>query len=226
MARLVKNVLGIPNGKIGPLMFKIRNGTPYISMAPVRSTKPKSAKLIETNKKFGFVSSLSKSLSDDFLINALWKDSEIKGETVRHKINSINLPLVDSSRNLDMIRMVPSENLFEAALLNFLIEDDLMSFTFAPFSISLRESYYSDISAHGFIHLNNAVSEMNAEKKFMHIQSPRIPYLKGSVHTFSIPIDNTELENYNFRKIHFVLILENYKGEQADCSEKINVLIS
>jgi hypothetical protein len=226
MARLIKHLLGIPNGKIGPLMFKIRKGTPYIAMAPVKSTKPRSAKSIETNKKFGFVSSLAKSLSDDFFINMLWEKTEIKGETVRHKIISVNLSLVDADRNIDNIKIVPSDDLFEAVLLNAETEEHFVRLTFAPFNIPQSELFYPEISANGIMHMFNPVVEEDAAHYFSHIQSAAAPYTKGSSHTIIIPFNRSMMSRYNAWKIHVTLILENLNRAPEKCSGNVRVAIS
>jgi hypothetical protein len=221
MARLAKSIFGSPSGKIGDLIFKIRNGKVYISTAPVNVKVSNSPKSIKSRNSFGFMGSLSCAVIKNFYINLLWDKSEIPCENARNKFSHINSPLLAGSRDLNLIRLVPSEELFPAVLLSAESEDDKITLTFEPFDVPYIDLFFPLISAHGFFHLYDANEAAAKAHYFIPVISAKIPYLKGAGHTFTIPFDNTMISKYNSIELCITLIFENQSGEPVYCSENV-----
>ena len=224
MAKLKKNTLGEPTGKVGGLVFKSRKGKPYIATEPVFVNPRQSPLVIESNNKFRFFAKLTPEISDNPRLRSIWEASDVKGDTARHKIFSLNHKLLDESRDLTNFKLVPLDILFPVELTETEYGVNLLTLTFAPFEPTDSWKTFPTISAQGVVRYFDRKSEGYESDYFIQkVSSMPVQYIPGESHTFSMDWNSNSDITYNRKQFCITLILDDHDGIPSACS--VNVMV-
>ncbi len=225
MARFKKIMFGMPIGKLNGLVFKVRKGKPYICTEPIYNSFTDSPVVHENNSKFGFFAPLTSAIQRDYFLRQIWEGTKVKGDTPRHKIQHINWHIIDSARNLDNLKLVPFENLFQPGIPETVFGEELLTLTFPPFGINYKQKTYPLISAHGILYWHSRKPEAPTGKShfFQDVCSARIPYRNGEEHIFEIDWDPMAQSVFTSKQFCLTLILEDKVGKPSICSANVMI---
>ena len=79
MAANNSSVLGIPSGKIGNVIVRIRNGKPYYYSVPANFRISKSKAAVRGRKNFATTIALAKTANSTPMLKEIWKNANVPG---------------------------------------------------------------------------------------------------------------------------------------------------
>lgn len=90
MARVEKNVLGMINGRVGDLVFKVRNGKQYVASRPSKYTMSRKPTEEARRNKFSVNGKFAKCISSVPELKAVWEKAKAPAVSGYNKICSVN----------------------------------------------------------------------------------------------------------------------------------------
>jgi hypothetical protein len=115
MARMKKCFLGYPSGKIGDLVFKIRNDKIFVSAAPEFRKTSVSSGQKTCRKNFSICNLFASALKNIDILYRRWGEVDIDAENEYLKIMKINLENLNKN-GLSSLKLLPDEDYFSPEL--------------------------------------------------------------------------------------------------------------
>jgi hypothetical protein len=106
MGQLFNQVLGIPSGKVGTLIFRRRKGANFIAVPPATRTKAPNADEIALRAKFGLAVKIASKINSVEVLKACWPSNSGRGSKC-NEIMKANYDLINSAENLGTVAVAP-----------------------------------------------------------------------------------------------------------------------
>jgi len=94
MASVRSSVIGIPSGKIGNIIIRIRNGKPFYYSIPENFKMSNSAAAVRGRKNFASSQALAKLANASPKLQEIWKNAKVPGTSPYHRLMKNNGKLV------------------------------------------------------------------------------------------------------------------------------------
>ncbi len=137
MARVKGIVVGLPTGKCGDIVYKIRYGQSFMYKACQdfhKSESDASKAIRERMKVMSEFGSIVRSVPELYLI---WKEADVKAKAAYHKIQKLNAKLFERNRPTTINKIVPDHG-FESPV-------SAIEFTSSGISIKTEMDKYEEI---------------------------------------------------------------------------------
>ena len=92
MATVKKQLLGVPRGKVGDLLFKNRKGKSYLAPMPKKYKVTDCIDAIKNRSRFGVVSQFASAVNDSAYLKPLWNRKNLRGKSPYTKCLGYNYP--------------------------------------------------------------------------------------------------------------------------------------
>lgn len=107
MATIKKQVLGIPTGKVGDLLYKNRRGKSYLAAMPGKYKKTKSPGAVKNRSRFGVLSRFASAVNDSPFLKPLWNLKSLPGKSPYTKCFKYNSAFSKSNYAWSMAIITP-----------------------------------------------------------------------------------------------------------------------
>jgi hypothetical protein len=106
MGQLFNQILGIPSGKVGTLIFRRRKGANFIAVPPMkRGTLPNAAETA-LRAKFGLAVKIASKINSVGVLKACWPSNTGRGSKC-NDIMQVNYDLINSAENMGSVAVAP-----------------------------------------------------------------------------------------------------------------------
>ena len=117
MVRIKNRILGIPEGKLGNVVYRTMNGKTFASSRPANYNSSHSPKAKLNRNRFGIAIEFAKYVNSIPTLKNIWKSAKIKGTTSFNRIVKYNSKCIGEkspTKNniITPYENVPSKNLF------------------------------------------------------------------------------------------------------------------
>jgi hypothetical protein len=219
MAKVKKNFLAIPAGKVGDVVFKTWKGEPYVATKPSGYRKKDTEHHGKVSSAFllnnGFCSTLNKIST----IKAAWNDAE---NNAYRNMNSCNLKKLRNGGSFETLSLLPFEPDFELPLMEVDFSERKLVVTpeTYPGIFSAGEKY---LSLHGILFLEDPVDKNNEAYSYIPINSS-IQNINDDgliVENIFFSADTEVIKMYRSRKVLLNFSVKDKNGELVKFSKTI-----
>lgn len=224
MASLENNNL-LLSGKIGNLVFRIRNGKVYITNAPkkYKISRTKAAK--EGREKFLFFVKMASAIQSNFVLELAWKNDQSSKGTIVNKLMKLHYKDI-VNYNLSGFNLVNSEDQFLITPSGINYSGMSISAIIAPLGSEQKISTLMTpvISAQGFVLVFNPALKMKNKFKFLTVSSSDLPVKVTEELNFSFMLNKVQvyaLTTYPERYFLFNLVLKSSTGKPIRFSNTV-----
>jgi hypothetical protein len=134
MGHLTGSIFGLPSGRAGDIIFRVRNGKPVFYLSPYKPRIITSEQIKRNNTRFKFCASFCSAIYKIVILRNSWQESSIKSATKYNKMMKVNLTIIGPDPDISGLKLIPDEGKFTLDTTEIILDDSMLMMETLPYT--------------------------------------------------------------------------------------------